>query len=49
MIDDYSNALKLVEKMTEYLPIPVSPTSRLIHSLREQDFKISRNRKLFGT
>jgi hypothetical protein len=35
MIDDYAQAMELVRKMKEQLPIPARPTGAYIRAMRE--------------
>ena len=46
MIDDYKQAIELVHEMEAQLPIPARPTSTIIRGLRNQGYKIARDRKL---
>ena len=47
MIDDYTKAMELVEKMEAQLPIPVFPKKPLIHTLREKGTKITSQQMLY--
>jgi len=47
MIDDYTKAMELVEKMEAQLPIPIFPKKPLIQTLREKGSKITSQKMLF--
>ena len=47
MIDNYQQAMQLVEQMEQYLPIPARPTGGLIKALQGKGPKIRRNQELF--
>ena len=46
MIDDYTQAMTLVEEMKQYLPTPVLPTKSLLKFLRNNEIKISKRDKI---
>lgn len=46
MIDDYDQAMELVNKMKAHLPIQARPTAMMMRALREQGRKIARNQEL---
>ena len=43
MIDDYAQAITLVEAMKQQVPFPVLPTKSLLKLIRSKDIKISIN------
>ena len=45
-VDNVNEALKLIEKMKEYLPIIVRPSSALVKMLRRQDVNVDRYKPL---
>ena len=45
MIDDPATVARLIEQMQAYLPIPASPTSQLVRTLRQQGSKISADQR----
>ena len=46
MIDDYNQAMELMNKMESQFPIPVRPTGPYIRMMRERGIKIKRNERL---
>ena len=46
MIDDYNQAMELMNKIESQLPIPVRPTSPYIRTMRERGVKIKRGQRL---
>jgi hypothetical protein len=40
MIDDYTKAMELVEKMKAHLPIPARPEKAFIHTMQENRTKV---------
>ena len=46
MIDDYEQAMALVDQMEAQLPIPARPTSALVRSTRSYEPKLDRDREL---
>lgn len=47
MIDDPATVSRLLSQMEAAVPIPATPTSQLVHVLREQGVKASTERVLF--
>lgn len=45
-VDNVDDAMKLVEKMKEHLPIIVRPSSALVKSLRRQNINVDRYKPL---
>lgn len=45
-VDNVDEALKLIEKMNEHLPIIVRPTSALVKNLRKQGVNVDRYKPL---
>ena len=41
MIDDYVQAMELMQKMKAHLPIPARPTGAFIQAMRENEVKVS--------
>jgi hypothetical protein len=46
MIDDYEQAMVLIERMEKRLPIPAHPISALVRTLRQGGVKLDRDREL---
>lgn len=46
MIDDYEQAMALVERMEAQLPIPARPTSALVRSSRSFEAELDRDQQL---
>lgn len=46
MIDDYAEAMQLVRKMEQNLPIPARPTGAFIRAMRASGVKIARNQEM---
>lgn len=46
MIDDYAEAMELVEKMKAQLPIPARPTKAFIHAMRQNGVKVKSGQAL---
>jgi hypothetical protein len=46
MIDDYAQAMDLMHKMEDQLPIPARPTGSYVRAMREHGTKLDRRRQL---
>jgi hypothetical protein len=46
MIDDYDEAMDLMEKMQAQLPIPARPTSAFVRAMRQHGVTIAHNQEL---
>ena len=46
MIDNYSKALELIEKLKEHLPIIASPTKQFIQAMKDNKIEITKDQEL---